>query len=56
MKIVTTAGDQITAELSDDLEVGEILQSEDGEMYEITEIGDSQITVAEVKVEEDWGE
>lgn len=56
MSIVTNTGDQISADLSNDLEVGEIIQSHEGEMYEIIGIADTNVTVELVQVDEDWGE
>ena len=55
-KIFDESGDDVAAELADDIIGGEVLQSEDGNFYEITKIEDETITVKLVEVEEDWGQ
>ncbi|MCA9385202.1 hypothetical protein KC717_00980 [Candidatus Dojkabacteria bacterium] len=58
MNYHTANGDQIeiTSQIIGDITVGEVVQSIEGEMYEVRNIEDTNITVELIQVEEDWGE
>jgi hypothetical protein len=47
---------EIQIEREDNLEVGEIVRSSEGEMYEVLEVGANLIRVELVQVDEDWGQ
>lgn len=55
-QILDVSGNEVEASITDDPMIGEVIRSEDGEIYEIREINASKIVVQRVEVEEDWGQ
>lgn len=55
-RIIDAEGNQLILDIEADATISEIVVSEDGQMYEITSIEADTVQVAQIEVEEDWGE